>query len=112
VAEREQNDEGLPGLGSEDGLLGGDTERADGPGPLPARKRWTAVVYSSSMAANYRGIKVGKVYEVDVGGMGTTPMRVLSIKGDRVEVEYVESWPGRTETVPLELFPDMTGGDE
>ena len=49
-------------------------------------------------------IALGQVHSVDVGQI--SPIQVIPIEFTKngVLCEYLNSWPGRTEELPLELF--------
>ena len=50
-------------------------------------------------------VTVGKIYHLDLGSLAPVKVKVLGIVDENeVLVEYLNSWPGRTETLPNTLF--------
>ena len=50
-------------------------------------------------------IRIGKTYSLDLGSLAPVKVVVLKILNEEeVLVEYKNSWPGRQETLQIDLF--------
>jgi len=50
-------------------------------------------------------INVNQVYYLDLGSLCPVEVKVLEILNEKeILVEYLKSWAGRTETLPIEVF--------
>lgn len=54
---------------------------------------------------NANEINVNQVYYLDLGSLAPVEVKVLKIINEKeILVEYLKSWHGRTEILPIELF--------
>ena len=50
-------------------------------------------------------ININQVYFLDLGSLAPVEVKVLKILNENeILVEYLKSWAGRTEVLPIELF--------